>query len=221
MGELSVSQFFRKVKQYHGIETADSSGGIVIVNNNGGSGFRPPKDTDNTLVKIALTIPLVVNAIFSLIQGVKILSPVARPFNYFAHASALSVAKEFNNRDDIKKARESGGNPSDTLTCELAEIHESISSHNTTRSKQLLLSATVLISSSVVGGMMWKGKMEPHPMFGMKEAQKAMGISAIFGLLCAGWHKLLAPTFDTDSCKAIIDRAYPKDCAAERGKLRR
>jgi hypothetical protein len=220
MGELSVSQFFRQVKRYHGIETAESSGGVVIVNNNGNTGFRPPKASDGKLVKIALTIPLVVNALFSLIQGVKLLSPMVRPFNYFAHASALSVAKEFNDRSDIKKARESGRNPADTLTCELAEMHESIASHNTTRSKGLLLSATVIIGSGVVGGLMWRGKMEPHPMFGIKEVQKAMGISALFGLLCTGWHKLRAPTFDTDSRKAIIDRAYPKGCSADKGTLR-
>jgi hypothetical protein len=204
---IQTGSFFRHIMNYHDIPSSEKSGqGITIINNNS-SAPRVPKDTDNTIVKIALTIPLILSALVSVVGILRIVPTMLRPLNYFQHADAVHRARVFTESSDVRNATK---NEVNTLTLELADTHKQIVTHNCSRAKQLLASAVVLVGSGAAQQLMVHGKIQPHKSFGDKEVKILAGASVLFGLLSVFWHTMMSPELHAHSYPSIVARAYPK-----------
>jgi hypothetical protein len=201
-GSIQAGSFFRHVMEYHGLampnkHQAKGSAGVTIINNAGPVGTRRiPKDDDHRLVQIALTIPLIFDALLAFSGIAILLPPMLRPFHYSKHASAVSQSNKFMARQDVQTclgAQKDGKNihGADEIAIEIAEKHKEIASGYRSRARNLLLSATVLAGAVAVQQAMARGKMAPHASFGDKEAKITMLASAVFGLLSYAWYGVM------------------------------
>lgn len=203
-GTIQAGSFFRHVMEYHGLEMPSkyqpkSSPNITIINNAGSAAERRiPKEGDHRLVKVALTIPLIFDALLAFSGIAVLLPPMLRPFHYSKHAGAVSQANKFMQREDVKKCLQIQGdgknlNGADEIAIEIAEKHKEVATGYRSRARNLLLSATVLTAAAAAQEAMVRGKMTPHASFGDKEAKIVIAASLIFGLLACAWHGVMTP----------------------------